>query len=140
MTVAMHPPAHRRSPPPPARAPEHERDARARSQVLLRPRPTPRSGASSPSKTPTIGASAENSERGSLPTPRSSAVRDPQIPIGAPAKRSPQPPRGFLLGRLSSAGPGRGPTVAKGRRPKPFTNARVPELDSVRAECAGKLP
>jgi integrase len=34
---------------------------------------------------------------------------------------SPKPPRGFLLGRLSSAGPDTGPTVAKGRRPKPFT-------------------
>ncbi len=33
---------------------------------------------------------------------------------------SPQPPRGFLLGRLSDAGP---TTRTTGRRPKPFTEA-----------------
>ena len=41
-------------------------------------------------------------------------------------RTAPKPPRGFLLGRLSGPGPGRSPTVAKGRRPKPFTKAVVP--------------
>ena len=54
MTVAAHPASHRRSPSPPAaRRNTSATPARGR-QVLLRPRPTPRSRASSPSKTPTI--------------------------------------------------------------------------------------
>ena len=82
------------------------------------------SRASSPSETAAVAASDENTENTRLPTPRSPAVRDPQIPIVALAKR-PRPSRGFLLGRLSSAGPSASPTVAKGRRPKPFTRAEV---------------
>src|SRR5208337_2694436 len=109
-----------------SRAPEHERNVRGRSPILLRPMRTPRSRPSSPSKTAAVGASAENAERGPLPTPRSPAVRDPQIPIVALAKR-PRPSRAFLLGRLSSAGPSASPTVAKGRRPKPFTEADLPD-------------
>src|SRR5208337_2604825 len=99
----------------------HERNVRGRSPILLRPMRTPRSRPSSPSKTAAVGASAENAERGPLPTPRSPAVRDPQIPIVALAKR-PRPSRGFLLGRLSSAGPGARPTVAKGRRSEEHTS------------------
>ncbi len=75
--------------------------------------PTPRSRASSPRKTSAVAASAENIERRRLPTPRSPAVRDPQIPIVALAKR-PRPPRGFLLGRLSNAGPRSRTTVRSG--------------------------
>jgi len=62
MTVAPHPAA-----PSIAfasgRAPEYERDARARSPILARPTPTARLRASSPSKTAAIGASAHNTER-----------------------------------------------------------------------------
>ena len=51
--------------------------------------------------------------------------------------------RGFLLGRLSSAGPGPSPTVAKGRRPKPFTEAEVqmrerPTLERSRPRVFGE--
>src|SRR5208283_5100341 len=121
MTHATHPASHRRSPPPPAaRRNTSAMSAGGRQSSFDRcERLAPAS------KTAAVGASAENAERGPLPTPRSPAVRDPQIPIVALAKR-PRPSRGFLLGRLSSAGPGRGPTVAKGRRPKPFTSAEVP--------------
>jgi hypothetical protein len=78
---------------------------------------TPRSRASSPSKTAAIAATDKNTERHRPPKPRSPPVRDPQIPIVALAKR-PLPPRGFLLGRLSCAGPGARPTVAKGPAPE----------------------
>src|SRR5262249_37390545 len=41
--------------------------------------------------------------------------RDPHIPIDRPRhKQRPFPPRGFLLGRLSNAGPAPRTTVAKG--------------------------
>jgi len=62
---------------------------------------TPCSRASSPSKTAAGAASAENTERRQLPTPRSPTVRDPQIPIGA-RQTVPFPPRGFLLGEIES--------------------------------------
>jgi hypothetical protein len=74
-------------------------------------------------------ASGENTERRRPPAPRSTAVRDPQIPIAALAER-PLPHRGFLLGRLSSPGPGPSPIVAKGRGPKPFTEADFQLTDS----------
>ena len=63
------------------------------------------------------------------PTPRSPtqrSVRDAKIPIARARPTSPQPPRGFLLGRLSNAGPTTRTTVSsRGRRPKPFTNRGV---------------
>ncbi len=48
-------------------------------------------------------------------------VRDPQIPIGALRQTVPLPPRGFLLGKLSSADPGRSPTSQRAgtRNPSP---------------------
>ena len=51
--------------------------------------------ASSPSQTPAVAASDETTEH--RPPPRSSAVRDPKIPIATLAKRS-LPQRGFPLG------------------------------------------
>src|SRR5271165_1658701 len=38
---------------------------------------------------------------------------------------APLPPRGFLLTRLSDAGPRRAPSVCKGRHPKPFSQAHI---------------
>ena len=68
----------------------------------------------------------QDSARHRPPRRRSPSVRDPQIPIGRAQKNSAIPPRGFLLGRLSSAGPGPRTTVPqKGRRPKPFTEAVI---------------
>ena len=117
MTVATHPASQRRSPPPPAaRRNKSAMSARA-SPVFPRPMRTLGSRASSPSETAAVAASDENTEHRRLPTPPSPAVRDPQIPIVALEKR-PQPPRGFLLGRLSSAGPGAAPPS---QRPAPET-------------------
>jgi hypothetical protein len=42
---------------------------------------------------------------------RRRSVRDPQIPIGSRPTRAP-PPRGFLLGGLSNAGPALRTTVS----------------------------
>ena len=118
MTVATHPPSQRRSSPSPAARRNKSAISAQGRQSSSRPMPTLGSRASSPSETAAVAASDENTEHSRPPTPRSPAVRDPQIPI-ARSKNSPQPPRGFLLGRLSSAGPDARPTVAKGRRPKP---------------------
>ena len=62
MTVAEHPAAHPTIASASGRKPEHERDARAMPPVLLRPRPTPRSRARSPSKTPDAAAPDENTD------------------------------------------------------------------------------
>ena len=121
MTVAPHPAAHRRSPSPPA-----ARRNMSATSVRVRQSSRGRAGASPPrpssrSKTADPAASPENNERRQPPPPRSPTVRDPQIPIGALAKRSPQPPRGFLLGRLSNAGPRPSTTVRRAgvRNPSP---------------------
>ena len=52
------------------------------------------------------------------PKPHQRFVREPKIPIGraAPNQTAPFPPRGFLLTRLSNAGPAEPPPPAKGRR------------------------
>ena len=51
--------------------------------------------------------SPENTERRRPAQPRVRSVRDPKIPIGraAPNPTAPFPTRGFLLTRLSNAGP-----------------------------------
>ena len=122
MTVATHPASHRRSPPPPAARRNTERDVRATSpDPPSTDAPTPRSRASSPSKTPAVAASAENTERRRLPTPRSPAVRDPQIPIGRARQTAPFLPAVSSLGGFRAPAPAHAPPSAKGRRPKPFT-------------------
>ena len=57
-----------------------------------------------------------------MPTPRSSAVRDPQIPIGALAKRSPYLPAVSSLRGFRAPAPGAVPTSqrAGARNPSPF--------------------
>jgi hypothetical protein len=150
MTVAPHAPAHRRSPSPPPHAPEHERDARARSPVLLRPTRTSRSRASSPSKTAAAAASAETADRRRPPTPRSEAVRDPQIPIGALDKRSPTSPR-FPPWEAFGRRPRRTSNRRKGRRFRSFgersLSARLPRqrlsgrsLESLTQKSCGSNP
>src|SRR5208283_4134220 len=110
-----------------SRAPEHERNVRGRSPILLRPMRTPRSRPSSPSKTAAVGASAENAERGPLPTPRSPAVRDPQIPIVALAKRLPYLPAVSSLGGFRAPAPGAVPPSqrAGARNPSPIEASTV---------------
>ena len=118
MTVAPHPAAHRRSPPPPAaRRNTSATPARGRQSSCDRGQrlaPAHRRHR----KPPTIGASAENTERRRLPTPRSPAVRDPQIPIGALAKRSPYLPAVSSLGGFRAPAPG---AVPPSQRPAPET-------------------
>src|SRR5208337_877221 len=111
-----------------SRAPEHERNVRGRSPILLRPMRTPRSRPSSPSKTAAVGASAENAERGPLPTPRSPALRDPQIPIVALAKRLPYLPAVSSLGGFRAPAPAQAPPSqrAGARNPSPTEASRVP--------------
>ena len=105
MTVAPHPAAHRRSPPPPAaRRNTSATPARGRKS-LLRPRPTPRSRASSPSKKLAVFVPDDNTGRRRSPPPHQRSLRDPKIPIGPAQPTAPLPPRGFLLTRLSAAGP-----------------------------------
>src|SRR5271166_637666 len=136
------------------RALEQEGDVLTRSALLLQaPRPhTPL--ASSPSKNPVVFAPTHNNARHRPPKPHQRSVRDPKIPIGraAPNQTAPFPTRGFLLTRLSDAGPasrtarlqraasetlqqnGRSRTPArveprapaKGRRPKPFSFSAEP--------------
>src|SRR5271166_234609 len=89
------------------RALEQEGDVLTRSALLLQaPRPhTPL--ASSPSKNPVVFAPTHNNARHRPPKPHQRSVRDPKIPIGraAPNQTAPFPTRGFLLTRLSDAGP-----------------------------------
>ena len=113
MTVAALPASQRRIAFASSRAPEQERDvlttsaqsspdrrAHARRPRILaiknaRRRPLP----------PT------NTARLRPPPPRARSVRDPQIPIGRARPNSALPPRGFLLARLSNAGPAPSPRV-----------------------------
>ena len=95
--------------------------------------------ASSPSETAAVAASDENTENTRLPTPRSPTVRDPQIPIVA-LEKQPQPPRGFLLGRLSSAGPSACSTVRKragARNPSPLLPFKFVPMKGRNAQGAG---
>jgi hypothetical protein len=48
---------------------------------------------SSPSKTAAVADSGESTQRSRTPPPRSPAVRDPQIPIGALEKSTQTSPR-----------------------------------------------
>jgi len=103
-------------------APEQERGILTRSPVLFQA-PRPRSPpACSPSKTLVVFVPAYNNPRHRPPNPHERFVRDSQIPIGRARPTSPQPPRGFLLGRLSDAGPATRTTVLQGagiRNPSP---------------------
>src|SRR5208337_4550237 len=66
-----------------------------------------------------------------LPTPRSSAVRDPQIPIGALAKRSPNLPAVSSLGGFRAPAPSAVPPSqrAGARNPSPKHAFKVGLLD-----------
>src|SRR5271157_1292991 len=91
----------------PNRALEQEGDVLTRSALLLQaPRPHPPL-ASSPAKNPVVFAPTQNNARHRPPKPHQRSVRDPKIPIGraAPNQTAPFPTRGFLLTRLSDAGP-----------------------------------
>ena len=135
MTVAPHPAAHRRSlSPPAARRNMNATPARGRQSSCDR-RPTPRSRASSPSKTANAAASDEDTS--ALPAANASLASRPRSsnPHRRARQTLPLPPRGFLLGRLSSAGPGPSPTLAKGRRPKPFAIAVGPGSLGYPPEC-----
>jgi hypothetical protein len=123
-------------------APEQERGILTRSPVLFQA-PRPRSPpACSPSKTLVVFVPAYNNPRHRPPNPHERFVRDSQIPIGRARPTSPQPPRGFLLGRLSDAGPATRTTVLQGagiRNPSPFLpfgDARYPPFGIV---CSGLL-
>lgn len=80
---------------------------------------TPRSRASPPSKTSAATASAENTKSRGLPPPRSPAVRDPQIPIGALAKRSQYLPAVSSLGGFRAPAPGPVPPSQRARTRNP---------------------
>jgi len=109
-------------------APEQERGVLTRSPVLFQA-PRPRSPpACSPSKTLVVFVPAQNNPRHRPPNPHERFVRDSQIPIGRARPTSPQPPRGFLLGRLSDAGPATRTTVLQGagvRNPSPIEASKA---------------
>ncbi len=102
MTVAALPPAQRRFPSPPAARRKQEGNVLTTSADRLQaPRPHPQL-ASSPARKLGVFAPAQNNAR---PKPRQRSVRGPKIPIGCDRPNSALPPRGFLLTRLSNAGP-----------------------------------
>ena len=126
MTVVTHSASQRRSLSPPA--------ARRSTTALTSPRPTVRSRRRADAKP----AHAHNRTRSSSAVPADKtarhwpprqpprSLRDPQIPIGRAPPHSALPPRGFLLGRLSNAGPATThDRPARGRRPKPFTKPEI---------------
>ena len=121
MTVAPHPASHRRSPSPPAaRRNTSATPARGRQSSCDRGQrlaPAHRRHR----KRPAVAASDEDTERPRPPTPRSPAVRDPQIPIGALAKRSPYLPAVSSLGGFRAPAPGPVPPSqrAGARNPSP---------------------
>jgi hypothetical protein len=121
-------PASRRAPTIPSasgRKPEHEHDARARSPALRRPGPTLRSRASSPWKMANPAASVEDNKRRRSPTPRSTAVRDPQIPIGALAERSAYLPAVSSLGGFRAPAPGPAPPSQRAGTRNPSPNRKL---------------
>ena len=94
--------------------PEQERDVLTRYPVLFRS-PRPRSPlACSPSKTLVVFVPAQNNPRRRPPKPHERSVRYAQIPIARARPTSPLPPRGFLLGKLSNAGPAPAPPARNG--------------------------
>ncbi len=88
-----------------SRTPEQERDVLPTSaQALQPPSPSP-SPSSAPDKKPVVSAPDDETDRLPPPPPNRRSDRDPQIPIGRARSNSALPPRGFLLTRLSNAGP-----------------------------------
>ncbi len=119
------------------RAPEQERDVLTTSADSLQPlRPHPPL-ASSPPKKRVVFAPDDNTGCPPPPPPHGRSVRDPKIPIGPPSQSAPLPSRGFLLTRLSDAGPAPSPNApAKGRRPKPFSLADIADRGPRRRKWA----
>jgi hypothetical protein len=75
------------------------------------------------------------------PPPTTAASHASRPPAANPHSSHPNsalPPRGFLLGRLSIAGPATRMTPARGRRSKPFTEADLQRRLYERAERARK--
>jgi hypothetical protein len=97
-----------------SRAPEQQGDVLARSALLLQAQRSHPPLASSPSKTLVVFVSADNNPSRRPRNPDQRSVRDLQIPIGRARSTSPLPPRGFLLGRLSNAGPASRTIVPQG--------------------------
>src|SRR5208337_781816 len=79
-----------------------------------------------------------------LPTPRSSAVRDPQIPIGALAKRSPNLPAVSSLGGFRAPAPSHAPPSQRAGARNPRMRARESSancgLGELRSDRQGVLP
>ena len=95
-----------------SRAPEHEADVLTRSPVPLQPPRLRPPRAKSCAKNLVVSTPAANSPHRQRPKSRERFVRQPKISIGRARRTSPQPPRGFLLGRLSNAGPRSRTTVS----------------------------
>jgi len=94
------------------------------STARQRARPTL---AASSAKELVVFIPAANYPRRQPPKRRQRFVHDPKIPIGRARPNSALPPRGFLLGRLSNAGPTSCTTIPEGagvRNPSPLPNCR----------------
>jgi hypothetical protein len=93
-----------------------------------------------PSKKLVVFVPAQNNPRNRPPNPHERFVRDTKIPIGRVRPTSPQPPRGFLLGRLSNAGPAPRTTVPQGasvRNPSPKATFRLEAMNRWKAPRSG---
>ena len=127
-----------------SRAPEQDDHVLTTSADSLKaPLPYPPL-ASSPPKKPVVFAPHDNTGRLPPPPPLRRSVRDLQIPIGCPQPNRASPSRGFLLTRLSDAGPAQPARLQRGRRPKPFSAAdgrcdvkRPSRIETVNAQQAG---
>ncbi len=127
MTVAAHSTSQRRSLSPPTNyyTPEHESADLATSGDPFQPPRRPQTRPCSRPNRPAFGVPSHNTARyrPSRRPPR--LLRHPQIPIDRGQPNSALPPRGFLLGRLSDAGPASRTTVPNGPASETFTFANL---------------
>jgi hypothetical protein len=142
MTVAAPPAAQRRFPSPPAARRSRKAMSPQRPQTVSRPHAPHPPLASSPAKKPVVFAPAQNNARHRPRRPHQRSIRDPKIPIGRARPNSalsyPRFPPYEAFGRRPRAQP-RPP--AKGRRPKPFSQAviGIADLgDSDRSDAKGE--